>query len=413
MLVLSHAHIDHSGNIPGLVKRGFRGDIICTAATRDLCATMLLDSAHIQEKDVEYVNRKREQQGKNLFEPLYTQEDAVAAMRYFVGVAYDHPREILPGVRLTLLDAGHMLGSAIVVLDIQNRAAGRDVRLVFSGDLGRPGIPIIRDPETVDRADLLIMESTYGDRLHEPFPDSEKELARIINETYRRGGMIIVPAFAVGRTQQLVYTLNRLVNSAEIPKLPVYVDSPLATNVTGVFRMHPEVYDAEIRQFLLTDTDKDPFGFAMLTYTRSVEESKELNSLHEPAIIISASGMAETGRILHHLKNRIEDPRNTILIVGFQAPDTLGRRLVERAPVVRIFGDEYRLKAHVEVLEGFSGHADRNDLLGWVGAMQQKPRRTFLVHGEEASSLALADGLRREIGLGRVDVPALHETVEV
>ena len=413
VLVLSHAHIDHSGNIPGLVKRGFRGDIVCTAATRDLCATMLLDSAHIQEKDVEYVNRKRERQGKNLFEPLYTQEDAVAAMRYFVGMAYDRPREILPGVRLTLLDAGHMLGSAIVVLDIQDRAAGQDTRLVFSGDLGRPGIPIIRDPETVDRADVLIMESTYGDRLHEPFPDSERELARIINETYQRGGMIIVPAFAVGRTQQLVYTLNRLVSRAEIPRLPVYVDSPLATNVTGVFRTHPEVYDAEIRQFLLTDTDKDPFGFAMLTYTRSVEESKELNFLHEPAIIISASGMAETGRILHHLKNRIEDPRNTILIVGFQAPDTLGRRIVERAPVVRIFGDEYRLKAHVEVLEGFSGHADRNDLLGWVGAMQQKPRRTFLVHGEEASSLALADGLRREIGLGRVDVPTLHETVEI
>jgi metallo-beta-lactamase family protein len=406
-MVLSHAHIDHSGNIPNLVKCGFRGDIVCTFATRDLCSTMLLDSAHIQEKDAEFVNKKRARQNLPPVQPVYTIEDAVNSLDYFNAIGYHRQREILPGVTVSFLDAGHMLGSAIVVLDIEDRDTGRDVRLVFSGDLGRIGIPIIRDPETVDHADVLILESTYGDRLHEPYEDSEKKLEKIIDDTYKRGGAVIIPSFAVGRTQQLVYSLHKLMLRRDIPEMPVYVDSPLAINATAVFRLHPEAYDAEIRQFMLSEGD--PFGFDQLRYTRSVEQSKELNFKREPFIVISASGMAESGRILHHLRNRIEDPANTILIVGWQAPDTLGRRLVEHQPVVRIFGEEYHLNAQVEVLNGFSGHADRNELLGWAKAITKQPRRTFLVHGEEAAAASLAEGLHNEVGYEQVDVPELHQ----
>ncbi|MBI5668802.1 MAG: MBL fold metallo-hydrolase [Chloroflexi bacterium] len=413
VMVLSHAHIDHSGNIPNLVKSGFRGDIICTHATRDLCSVMLLDSGHIQEKDVEYVNKQHRKRGKPPVEPIYTEEDAAASLDSFVSQNYFRPRQIAPGISLTFLDAGHMLGSAIVVLDIEDREAKRAVRLVFSGDLGRKGIPIIRDPQTVDGADVLIMESTYGDRLHEPYPDSEKELERVVTETYQRGGKVIVPAFAVGRTQQLVYTLHQLEQRGDIPRLRVYVDSPLAVNTTDVFRTHPECFDAETRQFVMTlGHNGDPFDSKQITYTRSVEESKQLNFLREPAIIISASGMAETGRILHHLKNNIEDPRNTVLIVGWQAPDTLGRRLVEGDSEVRIFGETYQRRAEVDVLNGFSGHADRDELLAWVGAMSRKPQRTFLVHGEPPAATALADGLRKQYNL-TVDVPQWKQSFEV
>ena len=411
VLVLSHAHIDHSGNIPNLVKSGFRGDIVCTFATRDLCSTMLMDSGHIQEKDAEFVNKKRARKGESQIDPLYTVEDAVNSLDYFNAIGYHRQREILPGVQVTFLDAGHMLGSAIVVLDIEDRDAGRDVRLVFSGDLGREGIPIIRDPETVDHADVLILESTYGNRLHEPYFDSEKKLEQIVNETYKRGGAVVIPSFAVGRTQQLVYTLHRMMLARDIPPIPVYVDSPLAINATSVFRLHPEAYDAEIREFMLSAPD--PFGFDQLIYTRSVEQSKELNFKRDPFIVISASGMAETGRILHHLRNRIEDPKNTILIVGWQAPDTLGRRIVEHEPVVRIFGEEHPLKAHVEVLNGFSGHADRDELLAWAGAITKRPHRTFLVHGEEEAALALRDGLVSEAGYENVEVPELHQKVSI
>ncbi|MBN1678876.1 MAG: MBL fold metallo-hydrolase [Anaerolineae bacterium] len=406
-LVLSHAHIDHSGNIPNLVKNGFDGDIWCTFATRDLCSTMLLDSGYIQERDTEFVNKKRARKGEPPVEPLYTTEDAMRCLEYFNAIGYHRTREILPGVNVTFLDAGHMLGSAIVLLDIEDRDAGRDVRLVFSGDLGRVGIPIIRDPETVEHADVLIMESTYGNRLHEPYPDAEKKLEQIVNDTYKRGGALIIPSFAVGRTQQLVYTLHRLIVQSDIPSIPIFVDSPLAINATSVFRLHPEAYDAEIREFMLKEGD--PFGFDQVRYTRSVEQSKELNFMREPFIVISASGMAENGRILHHLRNRVEDPRNTILIVGWQAPNTLGRCIVEREPVVRIFGEEHRLQAHVEVLNGFSGHADRDELLAWAQAITKRPRRTFLVHGEEEAALALADSLKSEAGYEQVDVPELHQ----
>ena len=413
VMVLSHAHIDHSGNIPNLVKSGFRGDIISTPATRDLCASMLLDSGHIQEKDVEFVNKRRKRGEAPIVEPIYTQADAAESIKSFSTQNYERPRQIAPGVTLTFRDAGHMLGSAVVILDIEDREAKRDHRLVFSGDIGRAGIPIIRDPQTVDGADTLILESTYGDRLHPPYEDDTKRMEQIIIETYRRGGSIVVPAFAVGRTQQLVYSLHQLRLTGDIPDLPVFVDSPLAIDVTAVYRLHPECYDDEIRAFVESaGTRIDPFGFADLNYTRTSDESKKLNFLRDPAIIIAASGMAEAGRILHHLKNRIEDPRTTVLIVGFQAENTLGRRIVDGEKEVRIFGESYHNRAHVEVLTGFSGHADRDGLLAWVGAMQRKPRRTFLVHGEGQAQFTLADALKAQYGL-QVDVPEWKQEVEV
>jgi metallo-beta-lactamase family protein len=413
VMVLSHAHIDHSGNIPNLVKSGFRGDIVSTYATRDLCATMLLDSAHIQERDVEYVNKRRRKRGEDPVEPLYTRQDAIESLKYFTPQSYTRPHKIAPGVTLTLLDAGHMLGSAIVILDIEDRDSRGTVRLVFSGDLGRKGIPIIRDPETVESADVLIMESTYGNRLHPPYPDANKELERIINETYQRGGKVIVPAFAVGRTQQLVFTLHQLARAGDIPNLPIYVDSPLAIDATAIFRLHPEAFDDEILDFMMgEDGRRDPFDFGDLIYTRQVEESKKLNFLREPAIIISASGMAESGRILHHLKNNIEDPKNTILITGWQAEGTLGRKLVEKLPVVKIFGEPYQNNAHTEVINGFSGHADHDELLDWVGAMRDKPRRTFLVHGEEEAAISLADDLHETFHI-ETDVPEWKQSFQV
>ena len=409
VMVLSHAHIDHSGNIPNLVKQGFRGDILCTFATRDLCSTMLRDSAHIQEYDVEYVNKKRARAGQPLVEPFYTTEDAVASLKHFLAIGYERPYRISPEVTLTFYDAGHILGSAIVALDITEE--GRTRRLVFSGDLGRPDRPILEDPTMLEKADVLLIESTYGNRLHESMPEAQKELERVVTETYRRGGKVIVPAFAVGRTQELVYYLHRLKEQRDIPQdLPVFVDSPLAIDATSIFRLHPECYDDEVRNFLLESGD--PFGFEQLRYTRSVEASKELNFLRDPAVIISASGMCEGGRIQHHLKNNVEDPKNTILIVGWQSPYTLGRRIVEKRSVIKIFGEEHRLNAEVEVINGFSAHADRNELLGWVNAMDQKPEHTFVVHGEDEASVAFG-GILAQQGLSQVHVPQLNESFTV
>jgi metallo-beta-lactamase family protein len=413
-LILSHAHIDHSGRIPCLVRNGFDGDIFCTSATRDLCAVMLMDSAFIQEKDVEFVNRRRQQQGQHLFEPLYTKADVAKSMDQFIGLSYNRPHQLFPGISLTLVDAGHMLGSAHVILEFEEEGSREKRRLVFSGDIGRPDIPIIRDPVPIsDGADILIMESTYGNRLHPDYLESEKELERIVTETVSRGGALLVPAFAVGRTQQLVYALHKLHSQGAIPDLPIFVDSPLATRTTEVFRLHPEVYDADIREFLLTDDDNNPFGFGRLQYTQSVEQSKALNRLKAPAVIISSGGMLEGGRILHHLRNRIEDARNTILFTSWQAPNTLGRRLVEKEKTVRIFGEEFQVRARVEVLPGFSGHADRDGLINFVSAMKTKPQHTFVVHGEDDSSESLANALRNELSLENVVVPDSMQSFEV
>ena len=409
VLVLSHAHIDHSGNIPNLVKSGFKGDIVCTYATRDLASIMLRDSAKIQQYDMEYLNKKRAKQKLPPLESIYDMADAVECLKYFIGIGYERPYRLLPGVTLTFYDAGHILGSAMVALDIEEN--GKATRLVFTGDIGRPNRPILRDPTFIDEADVLIIESTYGNREHADIEEASQKLENIINTTCQRNGKIIVPAFAVGRTQELVYRLHQLVESRDIsPNLPIYVDSPLAIDATGIYRLHPEAYDEEIAEFMLADRHQDPFGFEMMRYTRSTSESKELNFLREPAVIISASGMAEAGRILHHLKNNIEDPRNTILIVGWQAPNTLGRRLVEKQPEVKIFGETYRLNAQVETINGFSAHAGRSELLAWTGHLKRPSLRTFIVHGEEEASLSFADALRQQQKFPNVQVPELGQT---
>ena len=409
-VILSHAHIDHSGNLPSLVKDGFTGSIFCTFATRDLCSAMLRDSGHIQESDIWYVNKRRARKGEPPIEPLYTQQDAILSLQNFVSVGYHRSFSVSPGVECTFYDAGHILGSAIVVLDIEEN--GRKFRLTFTGDLGRRHLPILRDPEIVSGTNVLITESTYGSRLHESPYEAKRALRRVINETYRRGGKVIIPSFAVGRTQELVYNLHQLMLEREIPDLPIFVDSPLAINVTEIFRLHPECYDQEITDFMLQNRI-DPFGFGRLRYIRQVEESKELNFLREPAVIISASGMCEAGRILHHLKNNVEDPKNTVLIVGFQAEHTLGRRIVECRPEIKIFGDEYRLRANVEVINGYSAHADRHELLHFAEQIKgDSLTDAFVVHGEEESALALAGGLM-QLGIPEVVVPERLQEVEV
>ena len=397
ILVLSHAHIDHSGNVPNLVKSGFRGDIICTYATRDLCSIMLRDSAKIQESDARYLNKKRARQGLEKITPIYSMQDALECMRYFVGMAYDRERKIAPGIYLTLLDAGHILGSAMVRLRIEDEATGKEQVLVFSGDIGRWDRPILRDPSYIDEADVLLIESTYGNREHKIDAVSDDELRNVVNAAISRNGKVIIPAFAVGRTQEIVYRLHRLIQAGEVSdKLPVFVDSPLAINATGIYRLHPEGYDQELFDFMMNVKGNDPFGFNMVEYTRSVEQSKAINKINGPAVIISASGMAETGRILHHLKNNVADPRNTVLIVGWQAPHTTGRRIAEKREVIRIFGDEYPLRANVATINGFSAHADRSELLDWTARFKRRPKHTFIVHGEEEASLDFAGGVARE-----------------
>lgn len=408
-LVLSHAHIDHSGNIPNLVHSGFYGDIYATSATRDLCDIMLLDSAHIMETDVEYVNKKRIHQGLGPVEPIYTIPDARASLDRFAGLDYDHQTQIAPGVQLTFRDAGHILGSALCVLDITED--GRGFRLLFTGDLGREGLPILRDPQVVPQVDYLITESTYGARLHGTPKEAEDQLRDVVNKTATRRGKLIIPAFSVGRTQEIVYALHRLRNTGDIPHLPTFVDSPLSTDATEVFRRHPECYDAETLAFMRQDPN--PFGFSELYYIRQVEESKALNSREEPMIIISASGMCESGRILHHLKNNIEDARNTILFVGFQAENTLGRRILDHNKQVPIFGEMYPLRAHVAHIDSYSAHADKNELLSYISKLDPKRlRKTFIVHGDEEAALALEKSLR-EVGVSETMVPRLGEQATI
>jgi metallo-beta-lactamase family protein len=408
--ILSHAHIDHSGVLPILVKSGYRGDIYATSATRDLCAAMLLDSARIQESDVRFVNKRRAQKGELPFSPLYTQDDAVETLTHFVAVEYHRPFEPLPGVQAMFRDSGHILGSAMVILDLDER--GRKRRVVFSGDLGRKNLPILRDPEAVERADVLITEGTYGGRTHKPIEDTRADLASIISRTIERGGLVIVPSFAVGRAQELVYDLHQLVEANQLPDVPIYVDSPLAIDVTEVFRRHPEVYDRETLDFINELNGRDPFGFSRLTYVRDAERSKALNDRKDPAVIIAASGMCEAGRVLHHLTHHIGDPRNTVLFVGYQAENTLGRKLLDGDKVVKIFGDEYDVRAERLKLEGYSAHADHNGLIGFAHNMAHKPEQTFIVHAEMESAQALRQGFVK-IGLENVSIPDRGEIAEI
>jgi metallo-beta-lactamase family protein len=407
-LLLTHAHIDHSGNLPTLVKRGFAGSIHCTDATADLCRAMLLDSARIQETDAAWLNRKHaDDPGWKEVQPLYTEEDAKAALERFVPHAYDEELAPLPGLTARFIDAGHVLGSASIVADVGMNGHRR--RVVFSGDIGRRRLPILRDPTPPEHADWVVIESTYGNRLHAPVARMEEQLLEVIESARARGGKILIPSFALERTQEIVFALNRLMRSGRLRALPVYVDSPLAVNLTEVFRRHPQCYDLETQGF---EADHgDPFGFQMLTMVDSVEESKRLNSLAGTAIIISASGMCEAGRIVHHLRNSIEDPRNTVVIVGFQAQHTLGRRLVEHSPTVKIFGVEREVRAEVRVLNAFSAHADRDELLWWAEGCGGAVRGFFPVHGDPDQCDALA---RHLVERGRAArVPVQGEAIDL
>ena len=399
-VVLSHAHIDHSGNLPTLVKNGFSGPIYATPATVDLCNWMLRDTAHIHEKDAEFLNKRREhRKSKGLSNgpviPLYTMADAERTLPLFQPVGYHSPQSLAPELTYIPYDAGHILGSSCVVL--HESSNGARVRLAFSGDVGRPNLPIIRDPEVMPPADYLIMESTYGGRLHKDVSHVENKLREVVNRTARRGGRIIAPAFAVGRTQQLVLLLHQLANAKQIPNIPIFVDSPLALNVTQVHRDHPECFDDEAREYLRHG--EDPFGFQRLQYVREASESKKLNDLHGPFVVISASGMCEQGRILHHLFNNIEDARNTVLITGFMAQDTLGRKLVEKWREVLIFGEQMRVRAEISSLDELSGHADQRELLHWIEPLVPALRKVFLVHGEPEQAAALARLLHSTHGL--------------
>ena len=404
-VVLSHAHIDHTGRLPLLIKKGYAGPIFCTSATRDLCSVMLPDSGFIQEKDFEFLKKR----GHNdLAEPLYTAADATRVVDSMMSLPYDRPLDIASGIRLTYTDAGHMLGSASVVLDID--AAGARRRLVFSGDVGRAGLPIIRDPKPPKGlADVLIVESTYANKVHESVREAQGLLASYVNKVAKRGGKIFIPAFAIERAQELIYELHSLARDNAIPEIPIYVDSPLAVNATDVFRLHPEAFDVSER--LVRETD-DLFRFPMVKYVRSVDQSKGLNTLRGPIIIIAASGMAESGRILHHLRNGIGDSKNLVLIVGFQASYTLGHHLQEGAKEVRIYGEMVPCRAEVATIGGYSGHADRNELRQWVRGLEQTPKRAFTVHGETEQLQAMA-GLLRDLDVKQVDVPSLGQTFDL
>ncbi len=409
-VLLSHAHIDHSGNLPSLVKHGYANPIYTTHATADLCEAMLMDSAHLQQKDAEFVNkrsfRRRSVDPAHQHEdvqPLYSMEDAAGVMPLFTRTPLHTPTDV-GGLTYTTYEAGHMLGSTAMHLQAEG------INLVFSGDVGRKGLPITMDPESLPKADYLIMESTYGDRLHQPVESVTDKLAAIVNRTARRGGKIIVPAFAVGRTQQVVLMLHQLIDEHKIPSLPMFVDSPLAVDVTKIFRKHSELFDEETRAFL--DKGEDPFGFSRLTYVREATESKALNDLHGPFIVISASGMCEAGRIVHHLRNNISDPRNTILITGFQGENTLGRKLVDKLPEVPIFGELMRLRAEVTKINELSGHADQRELLEWMKPFAKGLKKVFLVHGEPKQQAAMAVAIKDRYDLEAV-IPARGDSFDL
>lgn len=392
-VVLSHAHLDHSGNLPRIKAKGFTGDVHCTHATHDLCTHMFRDAAYVQQKDVEFVNRIHKRKGLPLFKPLYTQEDAEEVLDQFVSWGYRRRFTPIPGVWSRFFEAGHVLGSAQELHELNED--GKTYRLGFTGDLGRFDLPILKDPVVLSDLNGLIIESTYGNRLHDPVSEVGDELAEVINSTTEKRGKVIIPAFALERSQELLYHLAVLQEEGRIPALPIILDSPLAANVTEVFRNHPECYDRETRRLL--DEGLHPLHFPQLTITRNANDSKALNARQEPMIIISASGMCEGGRIVHHLRNNIGDPKNTILIVSFQAQHTLGRRIAERRPEIKIFGETHKVRARVKILNSFSGHADRNALFRYVEKVrEQSPglRDVFVVHGEPEQSLPFIETMK-------------------
>lgn len=407
-VVLSHAHIDHSGNLPNLTSNGFTGNIYSTFATRDLCQIMLLDSARIQNQDTKWLNRRRVKKGLPKIEPIYSEIDAEECVRHFVNIGYDRSIPIADGVTLTFIDAGHILGSAQVILDVVEN--GEKKRLLFSGDVGRGNNDLLRDPAVAEDVDYLLMESTYGNREHELPTQANHLLKDILVKALEKKGKVIIPAFAVERTQQLIYVLHELTEAGAIPDVPIYVDSPLAVNATEIFRIHPECFNEEVYNFLFEK--RNPFGFEALTMVRKVSDSKKLNELHEPAIIISASGMCEAGRILHHLRNNIGDERNTILFVGYCAENTLGWKIRNEWKEVPILGDDFQVHADVQILDSFSGHADQSELLEYFDRIGGSKEQTYLVHGEPAQSEELCK-LLRDRHTGQVEVARWKSTVEL
>jgi len=408
-VILSHSHIDHCGNLPNLVKQGYEGSIYATHAAADLTKIMVADSGHIQEADAVFVNKKRAERGEPPIEPLYTKEDAEAVAGMFAGRAYEEAFEPIPGVVARFYEAGHILGSASVSLEIEEK--GRNIRFWFSGDIGRYDLPLLRDPILPTEADYMIMECTYGDKSHHDPELAYIEFRDVVKKTVERGGKVIVPAFAVGRTQELVFNLNRMMHDGDIPRVPVYVDSPLAVKATDIFKDHLECFDDETAQFV-KEARHPALDSKMLTYIRSVDESKALNERTDPMVIISASGMAENGRILHHIKNNISEPRNTICIVSWQAPHTLGRRLADREEQVRIYGETYKRKCEIATIGGLSGHAGQDLLVKYAMGVKGSVKRVFLVHGEERQARTLKD-LLKEKKMDQVHYPGLHESVNV
>jgi len=408
-VLLSHAHIDHSGRLPRLVKDGFDGPIFCTPATRDLCAIMLPDSAHIQEEDVFYVNKRRKRKGLPEIEPLYEGPDAVAAVSMMQTVSYGRLFRPVPGLIARFQDAGHMLGSAGIRLEFAKRN-GHAPTLFFTGDVGRPDKPIIRDPSPFPPCDVLLCESTYGGRFNESALEARAELIKIVKRTYARGGKVIIPAFSVGRTQTIAYYLQEEIQAGNIEPHPVYVDSPLACNATDVFMMHPECYDTDARR--LDAITGDLLGPSCVTYIRDVEDSKRLHGKKGPCTILSASGMCEAGRIRHHIKNNVENPKNTILIAGYQAGYTLGRRLADGVKEVNLFHDPYQVRADVTQIHGFSAHADQDDLLRLISPLKGQVDRICLVHGEQDKRSILADELAKA-GFDNVILAGIGQRIEL
>jgi metallo-beta-lactamase family protein len=408
-VLLSHAHMDHSGNLPTLVRKGFKGKIWCTGPTAELCGIMFRDCAHIQEMDVAYVNKKRAKQGKTLFEPLYTQADAEAAAGHLEGIDYGRTFSPVEGMEVSFFDAGHILGSAFTVIDV--RENGNKRRVMYTGDIGRYAVPILRDPVPVGGIEYLITESTYGDRVHPAGVDVEGRLQQIVNRICQTRGKLIIPAFSIGRTQLIIFLLNKLYSQGRICPLPVYVDSPLSSAATEIYARHRECWDEEAKHLILNGSG--PFSFSTLRYTESVDESKMLNALNGPMIIISASGMMEAGRVLHHISNNIGDPRNIILVVGYQALNTLGRKIVDREPVVKVFGEEHELKAQVEMMEALSAHADRPEMLEYFRKCGlQKTKWAFCVHGEDGALTEWAAALK-EMGVHDAEVPVSGQSFEL